>query len=207
MKTDLPKQFLPLGDKLVLMHTLERFFTFDPTTQLILTLPPDWKNYWKECCDNHDFKINHHLVDGGEQRYDSIKNALDVAEGDYIAIHDGVRPLVSNQTLKKVMKEAEKSGAAIPVLPVNDSLRKLQMDKNTAVDRSLFYTVQTPQCFSKKIIFEAYDQPIDIKTTDDASLVEKLGVPISLVEGNQENIKITTPLDLKIANFLIEKDK
>jgi 2-C-methyl-D-erythritol 4-phosphate cytidylyltransferase len=199
MGATIPKQFLEISGKPLLFHTLERFHKFDPSAEILLTLPLDWQSFWDELIQQHKFSVPHHVVNGGEQRYDSVRNAVVVAQGHFIAIHDGVRPFVSKETLQRCWDSVQKSNAVIPVLQVKDSIRSLDAGKSTAVERSLYRLVQTPQCFSKELLVQAYQIPYDSSITDDASLVEKTGKEIQLVEGNEENIKITTPLDLLLA--------
>jgi 2-C-methyl-D-erythritol 4-phosphate cytidylyltransferase len=201
MQSSIPKQFIKLGDKTILEHTLLKFHAFDPNIQLIVTLPIDWISYWKEVCVKNNFLIHHDIVSGGKERYHSIQNALKIAKGNLIAIHDGVRPLVSNETIKKSFELAEIKGNAIPVIPVKESIRYIEKDTNTALDRSNYFIVQTPQVFKREILIKAYENKFHDKITDDASLVEELGVAIHVFIGNEENIKITSPIDLKIAEI------
>lgn len=200
----LPKQFLDFGEKPVLLRTLELFYSYNPSAQLILTLPSEWKDYWNEILQKHSCTIQHELVDGGQERYHSIKNALTICKGDYIAVHDGVRPLVNHETLDRCFSAIEQYGQVIPVISVKESLRQIFDDGSRAVNRSEYCMVQTPQCFKKEVILKAYEIPFHNGITDDASLVEEAGFSIHLVEGNEENIKITTPFDLKIAEFLLK---
>lgn len=204
MGSDLPKQFLELGGKPVLLHTLELFYVFDPRAQLILTLPSYWIDYWNKILQKYNCTIPHDLVDGGLERYHSIKNALSICTGDYIAVHDGVRPLVNHETLDRCFSAIEQYGQVIPVISVKESLRQVFDDGSRAVNRGEYCMVQTPQCFKKEVILKAYDIPYHSGITDDASLVEEAGYNIHLVEGNEENIKITSPFDLKIAEFLLK---
>ena len=154
-------------------------------------------------CKNHDFKINHTIVEGGQTRYHSVKNAISKINGDgIIAIHDGVRPLVSQTTIDQVFEIASINGNAIPYLDLVDSIRFVDSDNNNPVDRNKYKLIQTPQAFDCRLIKKAYEQSWNESFTDDASLVEKLGVKINLVPGNRENIKITTQIDLHIAETL-----
>jgi 2-C-methyl-D-erythritol 4-phosphate cytidylyltransferase len=204
MGGELPKQFLLLGAKPVLIHTLERFFEFDPTAQLIVTLPKDWVTYWKELLVQFDIRIPHELVDGGVERFHSIQNALAICNGEHIAIHDGVRPLVSIGTIARCFEGLKTSNAVVPVLPLKDSLRMGTLEKSESVDRTLHYLVHTPQCFEAHILQEAYVRGYQRHFTDDASVVEAIGQDPLLVLSNEENIKITSPTDLKILNALIQ---
>jgi len=204
MGAEIPKQFLLLGTTPILMSCIQQFNTLDTDYQILVTLPSDWWEYWLDLCENHNFTIPHTLVEGGVERYDSIKNALARATGDIIAVHDGVRPLVSKSTIQSCLKLAQEKGNAVPVLPLKDSLRKGTLEKSTSKNRSEFYTVQTPQCFQRDVLLKAYQVAFTNDITDDASLVEKAGFQIFLTLGNEENIKITTPLDLKIGAVLMK---
>lgn len=205
MGTELPKQFLEICGKPVLMHTLQVFYDFDPLSELILVLPSAQQEFWAALCLKHSFTLPHTIATGGETRFHSVQNGLKMlSEPGIVMIHDGVRPLVSPETLRRCCLEAEKNGNAIPVLPVTESLRKVEGTENIAVDRSLYYSVQTPQTFLSAQILEAFDQPWEPVFTDDASVAERRGFKIHMVEGNTTNIKITTPADLAIAETFIK---
>lgn len=204
MGGDLPKQFLNLGGKPVLMRTLELFHAYNAKAQLILTLPNDWMEYWNDLLKEHGCSIPHQLIDGGQERYHSIKNALSYCSGDFVAVHDGVRPLVNYETLDRCFTSVEQYEQVIPVMPVKESMRQVFDDASRAVNRAEYCIVQTPQCFKKEVLLKAYEIPFHKGITDDASLVEEAGFNIHLVEGNEENIKITTPFDLRVAEFLIK---
>jgi 2-C-methyl-D-erythritol 4-phosphate cytidylyltransferase len=203
MGSELPKQFLELNQRPILMHTIQKFYDFDSSLQILVTLPSIWFNTWAELCKEHSFVLKHHVLEGGIERFDSIKEALKLASGITIGVHDGVRPLVSFTTIENVFKAAELSGAAIPVLPLIESIRHLSAKNSVAVDRNAFRNVQTPQCFEANLLKRAYEKPYQIRFTDDASVVEALGINITLVESNVENIKITYPIDLQIAELLL----
>ncbi len=204
MNSDLPKQFIEINEKPILMHTMGQVYQYDPKFQIILTLPEAWKSYWEELLILHDFKIPHRIVDGGKERYHSIKNALEHSYGDYIIVHDGVRPLVGYKTLKRCIDGVKKYGAVIPVIDLKESLRQTQDHGTVAVNRSLYKVVQTPQCFKKDIIEKAYALPFHDGITDDASLVEEAGFKVKTVEGNEENIKITSKVDLRFAELFLK---
>jgi len=205
MGTPLPKQFLELCAKPVLMHTIQRFFDFDPQCELILVLPTTQQEFWSQLCQKHSFFLSHQIAPGGETRFHSVQNGLKLIQGEGIVfIHDGVRPLVSEQTLGRCFETAQKYGNALPVLPVNESLRKKEGHQNYAVDRSLYFFVQTPQTFHTEQILKSFAQPYEPAFTDDATVVEKAGFQIHLVEGNPENIKITTPTDLMMAEAFMK---
>lgn len=204
MGGDFPKQFMEIAGKPILLHTLEVLHAYDSNAQFIVTLPPEWKSFWNELLEKYECSIPHEIVDGGNERYFSIKNALSICTGDFIVVHDGVRPFVSKETLKRCFEAVEIYGQVIPTIPVKESLRQLFDDTSRALDRSEYCLVQTPQCFSASVLRKAYEIPFHAGITDDASLVEEAGFPIHLVEGNEENTKITTPFDFKIAGYLLK---
>jgi len=205
--SEIPKQFLLLDDKAILQYTIEAFYQFDPNSQLIITLPDQWIEYWKNYCIQHKFKIAHEIVVGGEERFHSIREALTLAKGTYIAVHDGVRPLIDPETIKRTLDAAKHSQAAIPVVKVKESLRQYTLNGSQAVKRSEFVMVQTPQIFEANLLKRAYELPFHERITDDASLVESLGIEITLVDGNEKNIKITSPEDLVLAEQFIQIKK
>ncbi len=205
MGAAIPKQFLVIAGKPLLMHSFEPFVNFTDKLQLLLTLPSEWISYWNDLCVEFDFKIPHTIIDGGAERYHSVKNALKVAQGELIAIHDGVRPFVSKELLDNLTNAAVKYGSAVPVIALKESLRCINEDgSSSAVDRCHFKSVQTPQVFQSEIINRAYELPFQTKITDDASLVEEAGNTIFLVEGEEDNLKITTPKDIWIAAYLFQ---
>lgn len=199
MNTGLPKQFLLVQEKPLLMHTIHCFYSFDPKMQIILTLPDDWLVYWEELQLEYDFTVPHRVVSGGRERFHSIQNALIFCQGEIIAVHDGVRPLVSHETIQRCLDAMQRADAVVPVTHVSESLRKIVGDSTVSVPRSEYMLVQTPQCFRRKVLLEAYEQGYHDGITDDAGLVEEMGVKITTVEGNIENIKITSPIDLRYA--------
>jgi len=204
MQADIPKQFIEIHGKPVLMHTLEAFHRYDDSIQLILVLPASQLNAWKKLCLKHAFLLPHQIVSGGETRYNSVLNGLSqIKTPALIAVHDGVRPFVSNGTIKRCFDEAEKHGSAIPVIDIVDSIRQIKKTGSQSVDRSNYKLVQTPQVFDSEILKKAYEQDFSALFTDDASVVEALGLKITLVEGNRENIKITTAFDLILAETVI----
>ncbi|WP_341903792.1 2-C-methyl-D-erythritol 4-phosphate cytidylyltransferase [Fluviicola taffensis] len=204
MGGSIPKQFLLLNDKPILMHTIERIHAFDTAAELIVTLPVDYLKDWEEMCQKYDFLIKHEVVSGGEERFDSIKNALEKASGDWIAVHDGVRPFVSKSVLNQLLLEVKSHRAVIPTIPVKESLRLVEGENSAAVPRNHYQIVQTPQVFESKLIKKAYEQKYATAFTDDASVVEAIGARIHLVSGNEENIKITNPIDLSIAGLILK---
>lgn len=206
MGSDIPKQFLPIGGKPVLMRTLERFREYAEDLQIILVLPKAQQDYWHELCQKYDFKIKYWLADGGETRFHSVQNGLakipDDAEG-VVGVHDGVRPFPSIDVIRNCYETARTAKAVIPVIPVVETVRHLQGNTSETVPRNDYRLVQTPQTFDIQLLKAANKQPYNDGFTDDASVVEAFGFNITLVEGNRENIKITTPYDLKIAEVLI----
>lgn len=214
MGGELPKQFIPLEGKPVLMHTLETFHRWDPSAEIVLVLPEDHQPYWQMLCREIGCKVPHRIANGGETRFHSVRNGLqflsdeigNASEGNektLIAVHDGVRPFVTSEVISACFEEADKSGAAIPVLPMIDSLRKIDGKGSHPVDRNLYVTVQTPQVFRADILLKAYEQEYTSAFTDDASVVEAMGKPIATVPGNRENIKLTTPFDLLVAKAIL----
>lgn len=207
MGTDLPKQFLTLGGKPMLMHTIQRFYDYDSKLNIILVLPHEQQEYWRQLCENNQFEIKHTIVDGGATRFESSKNGLAVIPDDadgVVGIHDGVRPFVSFETIERCYETARDEYAVIPVMPVTDTLRYIDSQgggKN--VLRSDYRIVQTPQTFDINLVKKAFELPYQESFTDDASVVEALGCTVGMVDGNRENIKITTPFDLIIAETLI----
>jgi 2-C-methyl-D-erythritol 4-phosphate cytidylyltransferase len=206
MKKAVPKQFLEIAEKPILMHTFEAFIRFDPSIQFILVIPESEFEYWKQLCSIHKFNIPHQLAPGGAVRFESVKNGLNLIDEDGIVfIHDGVRPLVSEQTLQNCLDTASEKGNALPVIPPAESVRRIDGKTSKAVDRSNYFLVQTPQTFKVSKIKEAYNRPYSDWFTDDASVLEASGSEIFTVMGNRENIKITFAEDLKFAAFLLNK--
>jgi 2-C-methyl-D-erythritol 4-phosphate cytidylyltransferase len=204
MKSSLPKQFIELCGKPILMHTIENFYRFDATIPIILVLPIAQFDFWQELCDKHQFKVKLSLVAGGETRFDSVKNGLAIVKGDgLVAVHDGVRPLVSHEAIARCFEMAEKHGNATPSIAVHETVRKVMDEITEMVDRSGLRLIQTPQVFWSSLLKKAYEQPFDCSFTDDASVLERTGEKIHLVEGNRENIKVTEPVDLVIAEALM----
>ncbi len=206
MGSDIPKQFLPIGGKPVLMRTLERFRTYSTGLQIILVLPEAQQDYWRKLCEEYHFDVEYQLANGGQTRFHSVQNGLalvpDDAEG-VVGVHDGVRPFPSIEVIRNCYETARTAKAVIPVIPVVETVRHLEGDKSVTVPRGDYRLVQTPQTFDIQLLKAANKQPYNDGFTDDASVVESYGHAITLVEGNRENIKITTPYDLKIAEVLI----
>jgi 2-C-methyl-D-erythritol 4-phosphate cytidylyltransferase len=221
MQSEVPKQFIEVAGKPILMHTVEAFIRYDSNLPVFVVLPADQIDFWENLCSKYAFKFPHHLVVGGETRFHSVKNGLaavseflatfypDQSEKErdiaLIAVHDGVRPLVSEATIRRCFDEAEKFGTAIPSLDLIDSLRSIHTKNSQSLDRSAFKLVQTPQVFYLNFLQQAYKQEFSPLFTDDASVVESIGLNVHLTEGNRENIKLTTAFDLELASFLLAK--
>ena len=201
MNTDIPKQFLVLNDLPILMHSLNAFSHLD---KIILVLPRAQIENWEELCKQYNFILKHTVVAGGINRFGSVKNGLaKIDEGSIVAIHDGVRPLVSKNLIDRLIGTAKKGNGVIPVVPVKDSIRKVEGYKSKAVSRSNLYKVQTPQCFFASTLKDAYKQNFSLFFTDDASVLESNGGKIITIIGEEKNLKITTEEDLMLAEALI----
>ena len=206
MGGELPKQFIPVVGRPVLMRTLDAFHTFDSAIEIILVLPRDHQPYWKELCREYQFAVPHRIADGGATRFHSVQNGLALVDEPeaLVAVHDGVRPFVSAEVIEACYREAEAHGAVVPVIPVVETVRHLLPEGSETVPRDAYRLVQTPQTFSASLLRRAYEQPFCEAFTDDASVVEAFGHAVHLVEGNRENIKLTTPYDLIVAKALVE---
>lgn len=206
-----PKQFLELEGKAILQKTMEVFLNACPGISVITVLPQDFIGYWREYCLEHNFVCPQILVPGGITRFHSVRNALDrVPEGALVAVHDGVRPLLSEGLVRDMFEKAEGVPALIPVTPCVDTMKVLENKDGELVtvpgakaDRSVLYGAQTPQIFHSEILKEAYAMPYDTSFTDDASVVEKYGKSLSYVVGERLNIKITTQDDLLLARAIL----
>ncbi len=206
MQSAVPKQFLLLNGKPVLMHTIEAFHHSASNPQIIIVLHPDYHSYWEQLCKEHQFNIPYQLVKGGETRFHSVKNGLDTIADDtgaLIAIHDAVRPLASAPIINESYKHTAQHGNAVAAVKSRDSVRRLKNGVSESLIRDEIYLVQTPQTFQAAQLKKAYLQPYDDKFTDDASVVEETGVKINLIEGSYQNIKITFPEDIAIAEWLM----
>ena len=206
MGGELPKQFIPIEGRPVLMRTLDTFHACDESIQIILVLPRDHQDYWRELCAQYQFVVPHRIADGGATRFHSVQNGLSLVDApeSLVAVHDGVRPFVSHEVISRCYAEAEAHGAVVPVIPVVETVRQLTGEGSVTVDRNAYRLVQTPQTFRATLLRRAYEQPYTDAFTDDASVVEALGEAVTLVDGNRENIKLTTPFDLIVAKALID---
>lgn len=204
MGQPMPKQFLLLDGKPVLMHTLTTFATLEPPVRLVLVLPADQIAYWQTLCEQYRFMVPHAIVEGGTCRFDSVRNGLAAVEEEgLVAIHDGVRPLVTSDLIQRCFVGAERHGSAIPVTPLIESLRQLVGDGSQTVDRTAYRLVQTPQTFKAALIKEAYALTDRNDYTDDAAVYEAMGGSVHLVDGERHNVKITEGADLELAAFYL----
>ncbi|WP_308777791.1 2-C-methyl-D-erythritol 4-phosphate cytidylyltransferase [uncultured Bacteroides sp.] len=205
MGGDIPKQFIPIKGKPVLMRTIEAFYAYSNQIEIILVLPVDQQAYWRTLCEHYRFTVPHRVADGGETRFHSVRNGLALVESDgLVGVHDGVRPFVSTEVIRACYAAAAGKLAVVPVIDVVETIRHLTVgNKSETVPRDSYKLVQTPQVFTVDLLKKAYMQEYTSRFTDDASVVEALGYPVFLVQGNRENIKLTTPFDLKVAEALL----
>jgi 2-C-methyl-D-erythritol 4-phosphate cytidylyltransferase len=203
MGTDIPKQFLPVNGRPILMRTIERFRTYSEGLHVILVLPESQHSYWQQLCKEHHFHADYELADGGRTRFESVAHGLALIPEDaqgVVGVHDGVRPFPSIEVIRNCFETARTQHAVIPVIPVVETLRHIG---HGIAPRDEYRLVQTPQTFDIQLLKSAYHQPYRESFTDDASVVEAYGHPVTMVDGNRENIKITTPDDLKFATRLL----
>lgn len=204
MNLTLPKQFIRINGKPLLMHTFDAFLRYDHTCEFVLVLPGSEIDHWRKLCKELLFEKKHKVAEGGTTRFHSVKNGLEHVLGNGVVfIHDGVRPMVSQQTIENCYRGALEKGNALPVIAPSESVREVINGHNRAVDRKHYFLVQTPQTFQIEVIKKAYMQEYNKEFTDDASVLEKAGGKINLVEGNRDNIKVTFPEDIKIAASLL----
>jgi 2-C-methyl-D-erythritol 4-phosphate cytidylyltransferase len=204
----LPKQFFYIRERPLLMHTISLFHLYDRDMQIIVGIREDFMSHWESVCEQFRFDVPHILSPGGETRFHTVKNALTKVEpGNLVAVHDAVRPLLYKKTIDDCYDAAEKHGASLPCVEVHDSIRELTSEGSRWVDRSSFRLVQTPQVFRYEILMKGYENEYSESYTDDASVVEQAGFQVRLVEGNPENIKITTPEDLVFAEAIFDSYK
>lgn len=206
MLTAQPKQFIVVAGKPLLMHTLMAFSRFDINLEIILVLPDGLLKNWVQICKKYHFNVRHQLIAGGPERFHSVKSGLKLVEKEsLVAVHDGVRPLLSLDLIKRTFEAASKYGAAIPCIEVKESLREINGASSVPVDRHKMRLVQTPQCFKSNILTDAYNVSYQPKFTDDATVVENAGYKIYIIEGDPLNVKVTFPMDLIIAESLLSK--
>jgi 2-C-methyl-D-erythritol 4-phosphate cytidylyltransferase len=200
MKNSLPKQFLEVNHRPLIFYSIEQFYAFDKGLQLIIVLPETYHDYWKELCEKHSFKIPHQVAAGGETRYHSVKNGLKlINKASVIAVHDAVRPFITREFLQTAYHTASEKGSAIPIVGINDTVRKINNEGTNVLNRNELFLVQTPQIFKSEWLEKAYTLPYNEAITDDAMLVEKAGYTLTFIEGLKQNIKITVPEDLIFA--------
>jgi 2-C-methyl-D-erythritol 4-phosphate cytidylyltransferase len=206
MQQDIPKQFLLLDGKPVLMHTLVAFYQSEPRPEIVVVLNVDFHEYWEKLCKTHQFSIPHTLVKAGQERFFSVKNGLKLVKGKaLVAIHDAVRPIIKKEKIEQAFSYAEVHGNAVLAIPSKDSVRLRDTKGNKAVARELVYLIQTPQIFTSNMLKKAYQQEFRTSFTDDASVVEHAGVAINMLEGDPKNIKITYPEDLVLAEVFLKQ--
>lgn len=204
MKSEIPKQFIDIGGKPILMHTIEAYFSAFASLKLILVLPEIQVPFWRGLCEKHKFDIKHQIVNGGATRFHSVKNGLNAIHGNgLVAIHDGVRPFISTDIIKNSYKIAAEMGNAIASVPLKDSIRYTNGEENKVADREHYQLIQTPQSFQIHLIKKAFEVDYESAFTDDAIVLEKLGEKIHLIPGDYKNIKITTAEDLLMAEAFI----
>jgi len=204
MGSEVPKQFLPLAGKPVLMHSIAAFRMACPDIRVVVVLPDNQYNTWLKLCKKHLFEENHSVVSGGNTRYQSVRNALfTIAGPGLVAVHDGVRPLIDPETILRLFDEAAIHGSAIPAIASKDSLRWEDYQGNKVINRSFVKLIQTPQVFELNKLKAAYVQEYEDAFTDDATVWEKAGNAVHLCEGQEGNLKITTREDLRVAEALI----
>lgn len=214
IETNIKKQFLTLCGTPVLMHSISKFYSLYPECQIVVVIAEQQQEYWRELCKQHKFRVPHKIADGGSTRFHSVQNALKIVDNvEFIAVHDGVRPLVSESVIREVVAAAEQHGAAVPVVMPVDSLREIAeimpttskadtIKKSKPVDREMFRSVQTPQVFKADWLHKAYEQDYTSRFTDDASVAESAGYSVVLTQGDRNNIKITTKIDLYLAELI-----
>lgn len=204
MGGSIPKQFMLVKARPLLCWTIDAFHRFDPTMPIIVVLPEQQIPVWRTLCIGHGFHLTHEVVAGGEERFHSVRNGLAaVKNAAVVAVHDGVRPCVSAELIMRCFGAAEQHGAAIPVVPISSSVRAVDGENSKAIDRSKLRAVQTPQCFRTELLRRAFELPYDAAFTDEATLVERTGARVVLVDGEEKNIKVTTPLDMRLAEMFV----
>jgi 2-C-methyl-D-erythritol 4-phosphate cytidylyltransferase len=204
MQSDLPKQFMRLREQPILMHTIKQFATAFADIEIVLVLPAAQMEFWKALCSEYSFETSHQIIEGGHTRFHSVRNGLNACTHQgIVGIHDGVRPLVSEAMIKRCYASAEKHESGLPVVPITQSLRKVDGDKNAAMSREGVVAVQTPQCFDLSVLKPAFEAEYQESFTDDATVFEHAGHIIQLVDGEETNLKVTTPADLAIAEAIL----
>lgn len=204
MQSEIPKQFMLLNGKPLMMHTIEAFYHSDVKPEIIVVINDTYHGYWNELCLKYTFSIPHKLVNSGIERFYSVKNGIEsIPDEGIISIHDAVRPLVSNELICKTYREAEETGCSVAAVKSKDSIRRQQGDTTISINRDEIFLVQTPQVFNSTILRRAYQQDYKPEFTDDASVVERSGISIRLTEGDIKNIKITFQEDIQMAEYFM----
>jgi 2-C-methyl-D-erythritol 4-phosphate cytidylyltransferase len=207
MKGEVPKQFMLLNGKPVIQYSLGAFYACETSINIIVVVHPDFTSYWKELCREHQISVPHIVVKGGETRFDSVKNGLDlIANEGLVAVHDAARPLINADFIKHLFSTAENFGSAMPGIPLNDTIRQIDGDTSSQLDRSFLRAMQTPQVYSVSELKRAYTQPFRPIFTDEASVMQSAGFAVHLTEGRRWNIKITNPEDIGLAEVLLAKN-
>jgi 2-C-methyl-D-erythritol 4-phosphate cytidylyltransferase len=200
MGAEVPKQFLLLAGRPILMHVIEAFYHFERELKIIVVLHPNYYDHWRQLCNEYSFRIDHVLAQGGAMRFHSVQNGLELIDEDgLVAIHDAARPLLSYNLIDRLFSEAVTQGSAIPALPVTETIRTIEGGKVRLVDRTFLRTIQTPQVFQVSMLKEAYAHPYQNSFTDDAAVLEAMGKTVHLTDGEPQNLKITNPVDLLFA--------
>lgn len=204
LKGDVPKQFMLLNGKPVIQYSLEAFFSFDPSVQIILVIHSDFLSFWEQLCLKHEISVPHKTTKGGKTRFDSVKNGLKlVADDGLVAVHDAARPVIRPDFIRHLFAEAENRGSAMPGVALTDTIRMIDGDTSHQLDRTFLRAMQTPQVYKVSELKRAYTQPFLPVFTDDASVMQSVGFPLHLTEGRSENIKITNPQDIDLAEVLL----
>ncbi len=206
MHGEVPKQFMLLSGKPVILYSIEAFFDFDPEIQIILVLHPEYREYWKQICKDFKISIPTKIAPGGETRFKSVRNGLElVGDNGLVAVHDAARPVINEVFIRSLFSEAEKYGSAMPGVPLNDTIRLLEGETSHQLDRTFLRAMQTPQVYEISELKRAYEQPFQPQFTDDASVMQSAGFPLHLTEGRPSNIKITSPEDMGLAEVLLKR--
>ena len=204
MQGNVLKQFMVLNGKLIIQYSIEAFYAFDPSILIIIVIHPDFTVQWQQLCLKYKIAIPHIVAEGGKTRFDSVNNGLKVIDEDgFVAVHDAARPLIKTEFIEYLFTEAETHGSAIPGLTLTDTIRLIDGDTSRHLDRTFLRAIQTPQVFKVSELKRAYEQPFQQIFTDDASVLEAAGFPLHLTDGRPENIKITNPPDIALAEALL----
>jgi len=205
MQGDIPKQFLLLNGKPVIQHSLEVFYACDASIKIVLVIHPDYLGYWEQLCREFNISVPHAIALGGETRFHSVKNGLNLIDNDgFVAVHDAARPVLSIDFINTVFSEAALYGSSIPGIALQDTIRQIEGDSSRQLDRTNLRAIQTPQVFRVPELKRAYEQPYQPGFTDDASVMQSAGFPLHLTQGRPDNIKITNPQDISVAEVLLK---